>query len=140
MNAYGDWVKGLRSKMQMTQIGFGKLIGVSNITIHRWEQGKKMPTPMARSRLKEIEASLTEDNKSMEDKWADLKILDDITINQALGVIQFLINNRALTVILERGGEKPCNICCGVVSANQNGAGIDLWIDETIESAASMGV
>lgn len=66
------------------------------------------------------------------------KPLDDITINQALGVIQFLIDNQALTVILERKGEKPCNICCGVVSANQNGANIDLWIDETVEFAASM--
>ena len=49
------WVKVLRRRMGLTQPDFAARIGVSPITISRWENGVSEPLGMAISRMAELE-------------------------------------------------------------------------------------
>ena len=49
-------VKTLRKKLGLTQEAFAIRLGVSVMTVRRWEGGKTKPSRMAQRLLKEIEA------------------------------------------------------------------------------------
>lgn len=46
--------------MGLTQVQFAERIGVSSITIHRWESGQSRPRRLALARLRELEGELAE--------------------------------------------------------------------------------
>jgi putative transcriptional regulator len=47
-------IKKIREKMGMTQEQFAQRLGVSFVTVNRWENGKHPPSALARLRIKEI--------------------------------------------------------------------------------------
>jgi len=47
-------VRELRKKLKMTQIQFARELGVSCMTVKRWEAGKTKPSPMAQKLLDEM--------------------------------------------------------------------------------------
>lgn len=49
-------VRRLRRDLNLTQEQFGERLGVSVITIHRWETGQSRPRRLAIARLQEMEA------------------------------------------------------------------------------------
>ena len=48
--------------MGLTQIQFAERLGVSSITVHRWESGESRPRQLARARLREVEDELVARN------------------------------------------------------------------------------
>ena len=48
-------IKNLRKKLDLTQEGLARKIGVSWSTVNRWERGIGNPSPMAREILKRLE-------------------------------------------------------------------------------------
>ena len=44
--------------MDLTQIQFAERLGVSSITVHRWESGESRPRQLALARLREVEDEL----------------------------------------------------------------------------------
>ena len=52
-------VRRLRRELHLTQQQFGERLGVSVVTIHRWETGQSRPRPLAITRLLEMEADHT---------------------------------------------------------------------------------
>jgi ribosome-binding protein aMBF1 (putative translation factor) len=49
---WDNTVAGTRSKLQLTQNQFAKLLGISVKTLHNWEQGRRKPTGAARVLLR----------------------------------------------------------------------------------------
>lgn len=47
-------VKDLREKLQLTQEGLARKIGVSWGTVSRWERGRVTPSPLAKDKLKRL--------------------------------------------------------------------------------------
>lgn len=45
----------LRAKLDVSQMTFAEMIGVSNITISRWENGHAKPNDLSKARIMEIE-------------------------------------------------------------------------------------
>lgn len=45
-------IKSARQKLKLTQENLAKAIGVSFVTINRWENDKAKPSPLAVARLK----------------------------------------------------------------------------------------
>lgn len=45
----------LRTRLNVSQVTFAEMIGVSHITISRWENGHYKPSDMAKARIMEIE-------------------------------------------------------------------------------------
>lgn len=56
----GRSVRRIRKDMGLTQVQFAERIGVSSITIHRWESGQSRPRRLALARLRELEGELAE--------------------------------------------------------------------------------
>ena len=56
----GKSVRRMRKDMGLTQIQFAERLGVSSITIHRWESGQSRPRRLALARLRELESELAE--------------------------------------------------------------------------------
>jgi len=48
---YAVLIKQLREKMILSQIEFAELLGVSNVTVSRWETGKSFPTIKLKRKL-----------------------------------------------------------------------------------------
>jgi DNA-binding transcriptional regulator YiaG len=44
-----------RLKNGLTQAAFGKMVGVSNITVYQWERGERRPSKTAKILLTKIE-------------------------------------------------------------------------------------
>lgn len=51
---YQKAVKDLRDKLIMTQTEFAKMLGVSFISINRWENGRNRPTTVARKQIVQL--------------------------------------------------------------------------------------
>ena len=51
---YPTLILTLRAKLDLSQEEFGKLIGVSLISVSRWERGEFEPTKLVKVRLKEL--------------------------------------------------------------------------------------
>ena len=49
-------IKALRRKMRLKQPDFAELVGVSPITISRWENGQNDPTDLAWARIEVLDA------------------------------------------------------------------------------------
>ena len=56
----GHTVRSIRKRMELTQAQFGDVLGVTALTVHRWESGRSRPLRMAVERLRELEDSLAE--------------------------------------------------------------------------------
>ena len=48
---YAVLIRQLREKMILSQIEFAELLGVSNVTVSRWETGKSFPTIKLKRKL-----------------------------------------------------------------------------------------
>ena len=51
-NNFGDKVKALRKKLNLTQTELAKMLGVVKMTVSRWERGETRPSQLA---LRQIE-------------------------------------------------------------------------------------
>jgi transcriptional regulator with XRE-family HTH domain len=51
---YAVLIRQLREKMILSQIEFAERLGVSNVTVSRWETGKSFPTIKIKRRLQEL--------------------------------------------------------------------------------------
>lgn len=49
---YPETILRLRAILNLSQMSFAKLLGVSYTSINRWENGKYEPTKMAKERIK----------------------------------------------------------------------------------------
>ena len=58
-------IKKIREKLKMTQVEFAKGIGVSVMSIKRWESGANPPSPLARRALEEVYKIKEEDDAKM---------------------------------------------------------------------------
>lgn len=60
---YVELIKKLREKMFLSQSELGSLLGVSYVTISRWEQGKFEPTIKCKKKLHDlfVDAKIVED-------------------------------------------------------------------------------
>ena len=56
----GRTVRHIRKRMELTQAQFGDVLGVTALTVHRWESGRSRPLRMAVERLHELEKRLAE--------------------------------------------------------------------------------
>ena len=62
----GDSVRRIRKDMGLTQIQFAERLGVSSITVHRWESGQSRPHRLALARLRELAGELAEQDTPAE--------------------------------------------------------------------------
>ena len=53
-------VRRARERMELTQAGFAEQVGVSLLTVHRWETGQSQPRRLALQRLRELEEALAD--------------------------------------------------------------------------------
>ena len=53
-NDYSKAIVLLRSKLNLSQEEFGKLIGVSVVSVSRWERGEFKPTKIVKIRIDEL--------------------------------------------------------------------------------------
>ena len=51
---YAVLIRQLREKMILSQTEFPELLGVSNVTVSRWETGKSFPTIKIKRKLKDL--------------------------------------------------------------------------------------
>jgi putative transcriptional regulator len=51
MQDAGQYIAGIRKKLDLTQIEFARIINVSSQTIRNWEQGKRFPSGPAKALL-----------------------------------------------------------------------------------------
>ncbi len=51
---YAVKIKKLRDEMLLSQEEFGKMLGVSLVTVNRWENGKYEPTLKTKRKLREL--------------------------------------------------------------------------------------
>ena len=56
----GRTVRDIRKRTGLTQAQFGDVLGVTALTVHRWESGQSRPLRMAVERLRELENRLAE--------------------------------------------------------------------------------
>lgn len=61
---YSSLILKLRAKLNISQEELAKLLGVSIISVNRWENGHFAPTKLVKEKIKEL---LNENNISMED-------------------------------------------------------------------------
>ncbi len=47
-------IKELRHKLGLSQEGLARRLGISVITVRRWEKGSYKPSPLALSRIEEL--------------------------------------------------------------------------------------
>jgi hypothetical protein len=62
---YGSLILKLRTKLNISQEELARLLGVSVISVNRWENGHFAPTKLVKERIKEL---LNENNIGTEDK------------------------------------------------------------------------
>jgi DNA-binding XRE family transcriptional regulator len=51
---YAVLIRQLREKMILSQTEFAELLGVSNVTVSRWETGKSFPTIKLKRKLNDL--------------------------------------------------------------------------------------
>jgi len=51
---YAVLIRQLREKMILSQTEFAEILGVSNVTVSRWETGKSFPTIKIKRKLKDL--------------------------------------------------------------------------------------
>ncbi len=51
-------VRELRRKLDLSQSDFAERLGVTMMTVHRWEHGKAKPTPMACILIEKMEDTI----------------------------------------------------------------------------------
>jgi putative transcriptional regulator len=56
----GQLIRALRMEMKLSQEKFAAKFGVTFTTINRWENGKAMPSPLARQRINALLEQLGE--------------------------------------------------------------------------------
>lgn len=54
MNNYQEAIVELRLKLNVSQVGLAKLLGVSFSSVNRWETGKHEPTKIAKVKLSKL--------------------------------------------------------------------------------------
>jgi transcriptional regulator with XRE-family HTH domain len=52
---YSARIKALRARLGLTQVALADLLGVSFVSVNRWENGQTRPTGLARRRILELE-------------------------------------------------------------------------------------
>jgi len=57
-------IKDLRKHMGITQADFAKILGVSRLTIIRWEAGYFSPSPLASEKLKQFRDKVEKEGQS----------------------------------------------------------------------------
>ena len=58
--ASGAGIRSIRTGLGLTQSQFADRLGVTSITVHRWESGQSRPQRLAQNGLRELEAALAE--------------------------------------------------------------------------------
>jgi transcriptional regulator with XRE-family HTH domain len=56
-------IRGLRFKLGLTQEQFAAEVGVTFSTVNRWENGRGIPSPLARRRIEELRCRIVEAQK-----------------------------------------------------------------------------
>jgi DNA-binding transcriptional regulator YiaG len=59
----GQEIKAIRAKFGVTQVVFAAKLGVSPITVARWEVDRMKPSPLAVGRIKELAAKINKPQK-----------------------------------------------------------------------------
>jgi len=54
-------IRALRERLGMTQEQLARAVGVSFKTVNRWERGKSKPSPLAFSKLSELDKVVASD-------------------------------------------------------------------------------
>lgn len=44
---HAQYIRRLRLRLGVSQVDMAEMIGVTNLTVHRWEAGKAIPSPLA---------------------------------------------------------------------------------------------
>jgi len=47
-------IKALRKRIGLTQVQFARAVGVSFVTVNRWENGHTSPSPLARKYMAKV--------------------------------------------------------------------------------------
>ncbi len=55
-------IRGLRSKLGLTQEKFAQKVGVSFSTVNEWENGKRKPSPLAMKQLESLVQEVGEES------------------------------------------------------------------------------
>ena len=56
-------VKEIREKLGLTQEKFASRLGISFVTVSRWEKGKASPSPLAQEKLSRLENQINKENR-----------------------------------------------------------------------------
>ena len=56
-------VKEIREKLGLTQEKFASRLGISFVTVSRWEKGKSSPSPLAQEKLNRLENQINKENR-----------------------------------------------------------------------------
>src|SRR3954447_12444585 len=51
----GSWIRALRRRLGLSQVELAAILGVSNVTVNRWENDRALPQPGAADRLLSME-------------------------------------------------------------------------------------
>jgi putative transcriptional regulator len=62
-------VRELRRRLQLTQEKFAARLGVTFPTINRWENGRSLPSPLARQRIRELLLALGKEGDDLVKKY-----------------------------------------------------------------------
>lgn len=62
-------VRELRRRLQLTQEKFAARLGVTFPTINRWENGRSLPSPLARQRIRELLLALGKEGNDLVKKY-----------------------------------------------------------------------
>ena len=68
---FGPSVLRIRKRLGLTQGQFAERLGVTLLTVHRWEAGKSRPQRLARQRLEELEATLAAQSANPDEHAAE---------------------------------------------------------------------
>jgi len=64
------FIRELRVLNRQTQEQFAASVGVTASTVNRWENGRSLPSPLARRLLEEMALGLGEKGRTLLDKYA----------------------------------------------------------------------
>ena len=64
-----ELVRELRRRLQLTQEKFAAKLGVTFPTINRWENGRSLPSPLAKQRIRELLRSLGKEGEGLIKKY-----------------------------------------------------------------------
>lgn len=58
-------IKEFRTKLKLTQTQLAEILGVSFVTVNRWENGHTKPSKLAKARLKELQENGIKDGSKL---------------------------------------------------------------------------